>query len=269
LNKPTEKEIETYIRFPEELTDNEILRVEKWIEQDKALKMLAEWFASFYDLTDELSKPQSLQPSKLNKIDLEPMPEHTVNKRRRFVLSAQTAVRRKGIDPVHTFISEEHRTLIRVLDLKDKQTTQIHLLSDQVGSNDVVLLHFINQNLYLASQPGGKIEISYSKLSKEMVEEWSSCTLLLPILTASISRDSFNRSGFIGAKSQAGIKSIMVTQAKDEVIISADSGQERDSPRFLLLKQGKKKLLLKMYNGSASIPRDKFRNRNLSMFFYK
>jgi hypothetical protein len=55
---------------------------------------------------------------------------------------------------------------MRVLDLKDKKATQIHILSDQVGSNDVVL-HFPNKNLYLASQPGGKIEISYSKLSKE------------------------------------------------------------------------------------------------------
>jgi hypothetical protein len=93
LNKPTEKEIETYIRFPEELENNEIVWIEKWIEQDKALKMLADWFVSFYDLADELSKPQSLQPSKLNKIHLVPMPEYTVQKNRRFVLSAQTAAR--------------------------------------------------------------------------------------------------------------------------------------------------------------------------------
>jgi hypothetical protein len=84
-----------------------------------------------------------------------------------------------------------------------------------------------------------------------MVEGWASCTLLLPILSASISRESFNRNGFIGAKSGAGIKSIKLTQAKDEVIVSADSGQEEDTPKILLLKRGKKTLLLKMYDGKV------------------
>jgi hypothetical protein len=269
VNKPTEKEIETYIRFPEELENNEIVWIEKWIEKDLGLKMLADWFASFYELADELSKPKSSQLSKLNKIPLVPMPEYRVYKSRRFVLSAQSAAMLKGINPVHTFISEEHRTLMRVLDLKDKEATQIHILSDQVDSNDVVLLHFTEENLYLASQPGGKIEISYSKLSKEVVKDWASCTLLLPILRASISRENFYRNGFIGAKSESGIKSIKLTQAKDEVIVSVESGQDEDNPRMLLLKRGNTTLLLKMYDGRVSIPRDKFRGRNLSMLFYQ
>lgn len=53
MRKSEEIQIEKYVRFPEELPPDEFMRINQAVNENPELKMLADWFAAFYEVMDE------------------------------------------------------------------------------------------------------------------------------------------------------------------------------------------------------------------------
>lgn len=53
MRNSEEVQIEKYVRFPEELSPDEFTRLKQAVSENQEVKMLADWFAAFYEVMDE------------------------------------------------------------------------------------------------------------------------------------------------------------------------------------------------------------------------
>lgn len=276
MKKPTEKQLETFVRHPDKLSESEFSRILKYLKSDEELRLIAEWFSHFYDTLDEyISEAKKAANEKRwvpSTIKLEPLSVTKKNGRRIFVLAAQTetADASNGIEQIRTFASKKYGTLIRILRLRSKQTTKIDVISDHIEEDDIVILSVPGTDIHLITQPGGKLEISSGQISGEEIKEWESCTVNLPVLKTKVNRRSSIRNGYLFAKSSsADTKSVEILQGTENVQIYPDQTDTNANPRYMVLsEEGKLSSLWNLKDGKVSIPKEKFHNREVSLFFF-
>jgi hypothetical protein len=263
---PTEKDIERYIRFPEQLSPEDIRRIENALEENEELSLLADWFSRYYQLVDDSVRKTTVRPPQ---IELTHMKMVESKQRTMFVLAAKSeGAKMESIETVRTFVSDRYRTLMRVLYDKKRNLTRIHVISDHVGNQDVVLIYFPDDNLHLVSQPGGKAVVPEEQLGKDQVKTWSACRILLPLLRSKINRLDPEFCGYLPADSGGGISTIEVVQDENEVSIITGSEDGIPESGILLLYSKDESTLWKISNNRATIPCDKVHNRELTFFFY-
>ena len=130
MKKPSEKQIEQYVRYPEELSEKEKDWIETILKTDEELKLIAEWFRRFYVILDEVDlDDDQLYPNEKHHpsvIFLKPLKSAINNGRRNFILAAQTdgAETTNMIEQIRTFASKKYGTVVRVLNLKSRKTTK-------------------------------------------------------------------------------------------------------------------------------------------------
>lgn len=276
MKKPSEKQIETFVRHPDELSEDEVTWIKSFITSNEEFRLLAEWFSRFYDtLDDYISDTKKAADQKKRfpfSIELKPLPVAKKNGRRIFVLAAQTDAMETStaIEQIRTFASKKHGTLIRILSLKSNNKTKIDVISDHIGEDDIVMLSVPGSDVQLVTQPGGKIEISSDQLSDSEIKKWDSCRVNLPVLKSKVNRDSSKRDGYLLAKSTSSdAKSIEILQGTENIEIYPDATDKYIQPKFLVLAEGDElPSLWKLKDGKATVPKERFYNRNVSLFFY-
>lgn len=150
MNNDLEHSIEQYLRYPEELSVTERSEIELLLKTNVEAQNIAEWLTTFYDEYDQLNKPAliKLSPQKYNPKVSGPM-----------ILAAMSPETiPKGLSTKATFASEEHKTLLRVLENTQQHDFQFHVLSKYVGSEDRVLIEIENSGLELVTDRGGLLK---------------------------------------------------------------------------------------------------------------
>jgi hypothetical protein len=164
LSKDIEYRIEQFLRFPEELTAKEYAEVKDLITSDHKAKITAEWLTEFYGEYDTLAKPDKvvLLHHRYNPKTSGPM-----------VLAAMTEEKKNtNLVTKATFASEEHKTLLRILEDHQKHEYQFHVISKYVGAEDRVLIEIEETGLELISRKGGLLkQVRDPKLSDINWEE--------------------------------------------------------------------------------------------------
>lgn len=273
MKQPTEYQIENYIRNRDSLTGEEIRLIESALNTNEETRLLAEWFTQFYKglaqhLSEGKNKADSQVPSSFH---LKPLQAEKKNGRRSFVLAAQAGSSQQvnEIEQIRTFASKKYGTLIRVLNLRSKNLTKIDVISDEVENDDIVILSVPGTAHQLITEPGGKISIPSDEISGNEIKKWPSCKINLPVLKSKVGLNTSNRDGYIIAKAAEGVKSIEVHQRNDFVEIYPGQVQDETIPSLLVIAEADKlPTLWELIDGKALIPKDKFQNRDLSLFFY-
>lgn len=275
MKKPTEKQIEAFIRHPEQLTESEVRRIKNHLKSDEELRLIAEWFSHFYEKMDEYisnTKKAALEKRRIpSEIDLKPIPNVKKNGRRVFVLAAQTEITEpsSGVEQIRTFASKKYGTLVRILNLQSRNKTKIDVISDHLDDDDIVILTIPGQDLNLVTGPGGRLEVSSDELSAKDVQTWKTCKLNLPVLKSKVNRKSSKRDGYLIAQSAAGVKSVELKQDSDHVYIYPDQIPPDTEPVCMVLAEADKiPSLWLLKDGKVSVPKEKFQNRKISLFFY-
>lgn len=149
MNPDTEKHIEQYIRFAEELSTEEIREVEELIAANPEAKAVAEWMRNFYAEYDLINRPSVMQlsPQKFTAVHSGPM-----------VLAAMTAPENiSGLQTKVTFASREHQTLLRILEDAESHKLQFHIISRFLGREDRVLIRLKELGIELITEKGGRL----------------------------------------------------------------------------------------------------------------
>ncbi|NBC65889.1 MAG: hypothetical protein GVY07_09585, partial [Bacteroidetes bacterium] len=185
MNIPTEKHIEQFVQNRSNLSEKEQEWIQHWIQKDEELRLLAEWFQVFYDTFEEIEstkeRPNYLPPV----IKLKPASHKSKSSRNVFVLAAQTPVTGRGkktLKTIRTFVSEEHKTLVRILHNSAKKHSKLHVISEFLQDDDIVLIDAGDQNnKTLVSDPGGTFVIGDDEFPENTIKNWQKCELHLPI----------------------------------------------------------------------------------------
>jgi len=269
----TEEHIEEYILHPERLSADKKKEIEKALQKNEDLEKFSEWFSEFYRIYNKLIRENEEKSNRIDDqpsfIELLPM-KHTQNRERRlFVLAAQTSkVNQYGIESVKTFVSDEYGTLMRVLNDKNRKLTRIHVLSERIGESDIIILNIPEENVHLVSKPGGKITVSSADLKKADVENWSSCKIILPIITSKIKPSTLNQDGFIAANSVRGTASVEILANEDTITLIPFSKNEEHKPLRLVIHSNSGSTLWDLKNGKAEVPKNAFNEVESKLFFY-
>lgn len=191
LNTPSEKHIEQYVRNSSELSRETILWIEEWIEKDDEIRLLTEWYREFYreiaSIRNQKTRPDSI-PSIIHLTPFENQSKYSKG----FVLAAQTPVSKKkraGLKTLKTFVSKEHKTLIRILHDDDERQSKLFVISELVAEDDIVMMNVADQQSYFVSEPGGMFTISDLQISSEKITDWTHCKLYLPVAKIYVYKD--------------------------------------------------------------------------------
>jgi len=189
LGKPVEIHIETYVRHPEQLSRQERNWIKHWIEKDNELSLLYNWYRGFYGRVDAINSEKSRRADKPAVITLKPF-ENNVVKKNHFVLAAETETASKSaFQSFRSFTSDDEQTLLRVLHNRDNQSIRLDIISEHLDEDDIVMIETSDTKKLLISEPGGKLELAESELSKQEITDWQQCHIHLPVLKIFLYKD--------------------------------------------------------------------------------
>ena len=265
----TERQIETFIQFPEELSKVKRREIRKQIESDSEAAIYFEWLRSYYSIYEELSK-EDMGDSPDAIISLKPMMVDSESDGGIFVLAAQSrSVNKSVIETLKTFASDNHNTLLRALHFKSKDEIKIHLLSNQVQKDDVLLFQIPANNLIFVSEPGGKVSVSVNELDPEEVKEWESFNVHVPICTFSQNMQLNKRSYLAGRSALTeNIIPIEIEVKENTVQLTPILNHNDSESNFLVLYRENQSMLFKMIDGSATVEQELLESEGVRLFFY-
>ncbi|TVR29118.1 MAG: hypothetical protein EA390_10325 [Balneolaceae bacterium] len=268
MKLPSDKDIETYVKFPETLTGEKRAWIENALAASEELMLLADWFKTFYENVDSPEKEGEGYQHKPDRITMVPFISEGLHRRKRFVLAAKTTERKDSLETVQTFQSEEFRSLLRILHREKNSEFNIHLVSEFVKNDDIILFKFMDRQGFTISKPGGKISIPEDKLTAEEIRGWNSCEIYLPAMTCNLNKKTSSRDGFIAAIKDGGMETVEVTRSGADVLIQTDPESESGLPAKMVLNTEKGSSLWKIENGRAVVPGSLFRGMDVKLFFY-
>ena len=267
MKRLSEKDIETYIRFPEKLSLKKIKEIEGILAEDEELLLLADWFESFYEKLDEenISTDKSPAPATLT---LTSMNDEKRYKSRRFILAAKSESPQINHEHVKTFQSLEHKTLMRILKRKSDNTYYLHVISDFIEDEDVILLKMEKDATFKISKPGGKLILDESELRDLDLEESNLCELLLPLMSCKLSQESSSRDGYVISRAGSDLNTVEISFTGNEVKIVADPDTLSAEPHKLLISTNTGSSIWNVDRGVAILPQKEVRGKDLNLFFY-
>lgn len=273
MKKPTDTHIEKYIAYPSELTSAEKEWIQKWIDKDREIRLLADWFKLFYRTAGRIEKSRELAGlQKPTSIELKPLINTTTFSSGVFVLAAQTPVsekRKANLKTIRTFVSEEHKTLIRILHDSSKNRSKVHVISDYVNEDDLVLIEVLDENkVIMVSDLGGTFVIPDQKISINTIKNWARCELHLPVSKVKVFRDQATGSlNFDSFESDREMYELHVSVDGTQLSISFHEN-EKNTPKKLVLHNGNQSSFWPIEEGRCSVPTEKFSDSGSCLFFF-
>ncbi|MCC5907265.1 MAG: hypothetical protein JJU13_13720 [Balneolaceae bacterium] len=269
MNKPTEYQIELFVKNPVKLSREERRWVREWVESDEEVRLLAVWFKEFYNLTEEIKQNSERKERKPSIIHLKAV-SNQFNTANNFVLAAQTTVAKNKHKSIKTFISEKYKTLIRVIYDDVKLRSRLHVISQYLNEKDIVILKLEDNLNFFISKPGGILEISESVIPKEKITDLEKCSMHLPILKIDLFRDSItgNITYTSDSADKVGFSHIMEI-SKDEIKIDVENISNTCKPDKIVLHTGGNSSLWLINSGFCRLPVEKLKSSNSLLFFYK
>lgn len=273
LNIPTEKHIELFVLNRSSLTEEEAEWIEEWIQKDPEIRLLAEWFQLFYKKMDQIKsigeRPDHFSPV----IELEPAPQKSKYSGGVFVLAAQTPVAersKKNLKTIRTFVSDEYKTLIRILHNSSKNLSKLHVISEFVQEDDIVLIEVRDrEKTILVSDLGGTFVIPDRKFPESTIKDWNACELHLPISKIKVFKDDqHNTLNFDTTEAYFGREELTLHKYGDELQITFDRLSET-IPDKMVIYSGEKSTIWPVKDGTCSIDIQDFSEPVSSLYFYK
>lgn len=271
MDKPSEEHIETYIRYPSDLSTKEIIWIEEWIEKDCELRLLADWFRDYYNTVDLIEKSTNDTDEKPSYIRLKSSKEE---KRFSSNFSSPTtqiqALSRKNLTlkPVRTFISDDHKTSIRVLHDKVNNQFKLYVVSEFVGEDDLVIIKIPEKKLTFVSELGGFISIPES-FSLNDIKGWNQCELYLPLSKVYVYCDK--KTNFINIDSfdiDTDKLSIQLEVINHEAKITIDQ-LHKSPPQKMVIHREKETHLRMLEEGVCRVPIEDFSTSVSKLFFFE
>ncbi|MCP9291479.1 hypothetical protein [Gracilimonas sediminicola] len=187
MSKIDEYKIEQYIRFAEELTEEEKNEVERLIETSDEMQAIYLFLKQFYEEFDKASRVSKAV------IPLTLLQKHQHSGP--VVLAAMTKESSaSGLVTKATLVSEERKTVVRILEDEQSHSLQFHVIGNQKQPNSYVILSLLNPQVDLVTNEKGKLK-GVQELSDI---DWSTVSTLLRIpvfkttVHPGISNKSFN-----------------------------------------------------------------------------
>lgn len=270
--KPTEKQIETYVRFPSELTDAEKVWIRDAIRQNRELQLLADWYKTFYETVDQIDRDLIKTPPPAFIITLSPL-QRSATSYSAFTLSADSpeSSQSSRLKTLQTFASEEHKTLVIALEDKKKNRSQLHVISGYINEDDILLLKTGDQKeKILVSDPGGIFIIDEQDIPSSQIAEWPSFDLHLPVTSIKMFRDpntgSVTFDTFANDRQNRSVH-LDVKDSSLHVHVTVDA-PDQPVPTKCLTRSGETTKLLPMTGGRCTIDLERLEEVRSDLFFF-
>lgn len=267
MEKPSEEYIENYVRYPSDLSTEEILWIEEWIQKDCEVRLLVDWFRKFYETVDQVEQLKTSSPDKPQHIQLKKFDEGKSDSKGIFSETPELTREEPNLKTIRFFFSEEHKTFVRILHDKDNNRSKLHVMSEFVDADDVVLIKIPGEDILLMSELGGTVRIP-KKIPLNKIKRWANCKLYLPITKIHVYRDkrtnhiNIDSLGTDRDKSSIDLK---VINRKVEITIDL---LDKPPPQKMVLHSDKESNLWTLENGACSIPVKEFSTSGSNLFFF-
>ncbi len=273
MNFPTEKHIEKFVLRRSELTSEEQQWIQEWIRKDEGVRLLVDWFKTFYRSADDIESIQERPDDFSPVIELQTVKNKSIYSSGVFVLAAQTPITdrgKKSLKTIRTFVSEEHKTLVRILHNSLKNQSKLHVISEFVRDDDIVIVEIQDQkNTILVSEPGGTFVISYKKCSQDAIKSWERCELHLPISKIRVYKNSEHDTlNFDTSEAHFERDELGLDRVKDQLHITFNSSEGGD-PDKMVIYNGDKSSIWPVADGSCSIDIQDLSETVTTLYFYK
>lgn len=171
MEKITEEILEQYLRFPDELSEQEKKEIEAGLKDSEELRLVYTWLKDFYEEFDKIShETPSVVPLKAVRYD--------AYENGPVVLAAMTQAPDKStLITKATLVSEEHHTLVRVLENTLDKSLQFYVLSKEPAGKERAILSIVKPEMDLVTDANGRL-----KNVKELSDiQWDTAATLLRI----------------------------------------------------------------------------------------
>lgn len=173
----TEQDIEQFIRFPETLSKQKYVAVEKAMDSSEELRELAAFFKDYDSIFSKLNAPKDRK----NIIALalfQPEPEKPYANQ--LLLAAQSKQKSAQLKTVTTLASDEDETLVKVLYSRPDNEYQIRVLSNCITDEPCILsLQDVSTDLIISDE--GKLTFTPDFEIEEYDWEQAAFALRVPV----------------------------------------------------------------------------------------
>lgn len=268
MEKPSEEYIENYVRYPSDLSTKEILWIEEWIQKDCEVRLQVDWFRKFYETVDQVEQLKTSSPDKPQHIQLKKFDKEKSATGNLSVQNTAFSGEKSGFKTIQTFISEEHKTFVRILHDKDNNRSKLHVMSEFVDSDDVVLIKISGEDILLVSELGGTVRIP-KKIPLNKIRRWGNCKLYLPITKIHVYRDTRTNHINIDSLDAGRDKSRIDLKALNHDIEISIELPDKTSPQKMVLQSNKESNLWALENGVCLIPINDVSTSGSNLFFFQ
>jgi hypothetical protein len=269
LRKPSTKEIERYILDPASISPVRADEIRKWIDSDAEIRELAEWLETFYGSVDQIRRQKKIGGKKPKLINLVPY-KTKIRQKNGFVLAAQTPAVKKlsGLKTLITFSSEAYKTLIRVLHDLDRNEYRLHVLSEFVDEEDIVIIDIPEANLSVISDKGGVFKLEEDEIEQDEIINWKNCRLHLPLTKAEVYYN--HETGDLNVDTSAVNPDQLILSFQiggDRLRVKADVKDDRKIEKCVI-RSGGYSSMIPVQDNISDFPLDKLTESSATLFFY-
>lgn len=253
MKKITEHKIEQYLRFSYELTKEEMEEIKEVLEYSEEAQKMYAFLKQYYDELDRVSGIRSyVIPLKTKK--------DTPQFSRPVVLAAMSAEKKAAsLVTKATLISEEHKTLVRVLEDQSDHTLQFHVIGERPDNNERAILSVVKHNVDLVTDNRGKLK-NVRELSDIHWNEVSTL-LRLPVYKTefALNNKSFTLTDIAGTDVRIG-------QDKEHLIVTIEDITSSGLTRILMVQDNSVELR-RLENSKVRFQLDK--QADVQLYFYE
>jgi hypothetical protein len=151
LSKISEHKIEQFIRFSYELSREEKEAIKREVETSEEAQKIFQFLSDYYEELDKTNKLSAhLIPLNIFKEKQHPGP---------VVLAAMsTEIEESTLTTKATLVSEEHKTLVRILENRKNKSLQFHVIGEDIDRNRHAILSLVQQEIDLVTDQYGKLK---------------------------------------------------------------------------------------------------------------
>lgn len=286
MTKPDERRIELHASkcTLSLLSQEDDQWIRKWVEYDEDIQKLANWFKKFYATFNQIEASKEKRPDIPSAVHLTPR-KTTPSLPNFFMLAAQipaTEINGTKLKTVKTFVSDTHKTILKVLLDERNQQLNLHVISNYVGRDDIVLLGVNTEDQLLVSEPGGSFHFPVIKTNSEpgsdsetdillkKITDWTRCQLYLAVDKIRLYKDSNTEEiNFDTTELRRDRQALNLTCTNDELQITFPPGfNNRATPQRAVFISGRQSKYIEMNAGVCSVLLDNMSRSQACLYFY-
>lgn len=260
--------------------DNE--RMRKWINYNEDIQNLASWFRKFYATFNQIEASKANTASIPSVVHLK-LWKTTLSLPNLFMLAAQmpfSDTYGAKLKTVKTFVSDTHKTTLRLLHDERNKQLNLHVISNYVGPDDIVLLRVNTGDRLLVSEPGGSFHFPDTKtdadpdpaadISLKKIEDWTICQLYLAVGNIRLYKDSHTGEiNFDTTELKRDREELNLTSTNDRFQVTFSTGfNDQAPPQKAVFISDRQSMCIDIIAGVCSIPLDKMNGSQACLYFY-